>query len=177
MNILVTILIVIAAIIVLLLIAALLTPKQYTVTVSETINQPKQKIFDYIRILKNQEHYSEWLKADPNLKPVITGTDGAVGAIQKWKSDDKNVGEGEQEIKAITDENIEIELRFFKPIEGVCQVVNSVKALSENQSQVTFNFYSFAKFPFNLPSYVFGRKFIIKTQRQNLLNVKAILED
>jgi len=176
MNILVTILIVIAAIVVLLLIAALLTPKRYTVTVSETINQPKEKIFDYIRILKNQEQYSEWLKADPNLNPVITGTDGAVGAIQKWKSEDKNVGEGEQEIKAITEDSIEMELRFFKPIEGVCQVVNTVKSLGGSQSQVTFNFYSFAKFPFNLPSYVIGRKFITKTQQQNLMNVKAIME-
>jgi hypothetical protein len=102
MNILVTILIVIAAVVVLLLIAALLTPKRYTVTVSETINQPQEKIFDYIRILKNQEQYSEWLKADPNLNPVITGTDGTTGAIQKWKSEDKNVGEGEQEINVMS---------------------------------------------------------------------------
>ncbi len=61
----------IAVLIVLLLIVALFVPIKYTVSVSETINQPKQLVYDYVRTLKNQEQYSEWVKADPNLHPEI----------------------------------------------------------------------------------------------------------
>ena len=38
----------IAVLIVLLLIVALFVPKKYTVSVSETINQPKQLVYDYV---------------------------------------------------------------------------------------------------------------------------------
>jgi hypothetical protein len=47
-----------------------------------------------MRIFKNQEQFSEWIKADPNLHPTITGRDGAVGAKQSWNSPVKDVGAG-----------------------------------------------------------------------------------
>lgn len=72
-------------------------------SVSETINKPKQQVYDYVKTLRNQTQYSEWVKADPNLNPEIIGTDGTVGAIQRWDSKNDNIGEdvgqGEQEIK------------------------------------------------------------------------------
>ena len=30
-----------------------------------TINQPKKTVFDYIRMLKNQDNFSVWAKMDP----------------------------------------------------------------------------------------------------------------
>lgn len=83
-------------------IIALFIPRTYTVSVSETINKPKQVVFDYVRILDNQKNYSVWVMVDPDLKSFITGIDGTVGAIQKWNSKIKDVGEGEQEITALT---------------------------------------------------------------------------
>ena len=43
------------ALIMLLLIVALFIPKDYTVSVSTTINQPKAVVFDYVKLVKNQE--------------------------------------------------------------------------------------------------------------------------
>jgi hypothetical protein len=68
------------------LIIALFIPKNVTVSVTETINQPKQVVYDYVRILANQKEYSIWVMADPNLQPEIIGTDGTIGVIQKWNS-------------------------------------------------------------------------------------------
>ena len=76
MKVLKTIGIVILALIAIPLIVAIFVPKSYTVSVAETINVPKQQVYDYVRILDNQKEYSLWVLEDPKLRPVITGTDG-----------------------------------------------------------------------------------------------------
>jgi hypothetical protein len=155
---------------------ALFIPRSYTVSVSETINKPKQVVFDYIRILDNQKNYSVWVMADPNLNPVITGTDGTIGAIQKWNSKIADVGEGEQEIIALTPDRMDLEIRFKRPIEGTSKAADIFKSVSENQTMLTAEFYSHDPYPLNLPSYVFGRKMIKEAQIKNLKNIKRILE-
>ena len=47
------------ALIAVLLIIALFVPKQYTVSVSETINKPKQQVYDYVKTLRNQTQYNK----------------------------------------------------------------------------------------------------------------------
>lgn len=180
MSIVLTILTTIAAIIVLLLLVALILPKHYSVTVSETINKPKKQVYDYISLLTNQTQYSEWLKPDPELRPIVVGTDGTPGAVLKWESlnadKKKNIGSGEQEIKKMDATKIEVELRLIKPMAATCQLVNSFIEKGPDQTVYTVTFYAYAKFPVNLPSYLFGRGFITKTQQQTLRNIKAILE-
>ncbi|MBK7225446.1 MAG: SRPBCC family protein [Saprospiraceae bacterium] len=168
------------ALIAVLLIIALFVPKQYTVSVSETINKPKQQVYDYVKTLRNQTQYSEWVKADPNLNPEIIGTDGTVGAIQRWDSKNDNIGEdvgqGEQEIKNMTEDRIDLELRFKRPFESKANAANIFKAISENSTLITSEFYAKDVYPFNLMSYTFGQSIIKKTQIQNLKNIKQILE-
>lgn len=156
---------------------ALFIPRKYTVSVSETINQPKQVVYDYVRILDNQKQYSVWVMADPNLNPVINGTDGTVGAIQKWNSKIDDVGEGEQEIISLTPDRMDLEIRFKRPFAGTSKAANIFKSVSENQTILTSEFYSNESYPLNLPSYVFGRKMIKKAQVKNLQNIKRILEN
>lgn len=158
------------------LVVALFIPKKYIVSVSELINQPKQVVFDYLRILDNQKNYSVWVMADPDLNPVITGIDGTVGAIQKWNSKISNVGEGEQEIISLTPDRMDLEIRFKRPFKGTSKAANIFKPVSENQTLLTSEFYSNVTYPMNLPSYIFGRKMIEKAQVKNLQNIKRILE-
>lgn len=66
MNILITILLVIAAIIALLLIIALFTKKEYNIHCEIIINAPQQKVFDYIKQLKNWDNFNERAVADPD---------------------------------------------------------------------------------------------------------------
>jgi hypothetical protein len=158
------------------LIVALFVPKSYTISVSETINQPQQMVYDYVRILRNQDKYSVWVMQDPNLKPEIVGEDGKVGAIQKWNSKNNNVGEGEQEITALSPERMDIDLRFIRPFKGEAKAANIFKSVGENQTQLTSEFYSNDKYPFNLMSYFMGRKVITEAQTKNLQNIKHNLE-
>ena len=64
----------------LLLVIALFIPKQYTVSVTETINKPQQEVFDYVKLVKNQEHYSIWVMSDTS-SLSYTGVDGTVGFV------------------------------------------------------------------------------------------------
>lgn len=158
-------------------IIAIFIPKSYTVSVSETINQPHQVVFDFVRMLDNQKYYSVWVMQDPNLNPEIIGTDGTVGAIQKWDSKDEHVGAGEQEITGLTPDRMDLDLRFFRPFESNAKAANIFKPVSGTQTIITSEFYSVDKYPFNLPSYLFGRKMIREAQVKNLQNIKKILEN
>jgi hypothetical protein len=177
MKILKIVLIVIVCLIAIPFIAAIFVPRSYTVSVTETINRPRQEVHDFVRLLDNQRKYSVWIMADPALVPEITGTDGSVGAIQKWNSKLDNVGEGEQEITAITPERIDVTIRFKRPFESTAKAANIFKSVSENQTQVTSEFYSNNSYPMNLPSYLFGRKILQDAELKNLQNIKRILED
>ncbi len=176
MKIIKKILIAIVVIIAIPLIAALFVPKTYTVSVSETISKPKQVVFDYVRILDNQKNYSEWVMADPNSDITIEGTDGTVGATQKWNSKDDNVGEGSQTITALTPDRMDIDLNFIRPFAGHAKAADIFESINENETKVTLEFYSESVYPMNLPSYLFGKKMIAETSAKNLKNLKDILE-
>lgn len=81
MSILLLILLIICGLIALLLIIALIAPKDYNVTRDIIINRPRTEVFNYARMLKNQEKYSVWVMRDPNVQIAYTGTDGTVGAM------------------------------------------------------------------------------------------------
>jgi hypothetical protein len=166
----------ILGLIALLLIVALFVPKQYTISVSTIINKPKQVVYDYAKILKNQEKYSIWLMEDPNLKLVYTGTDGTVGFIQSWNSTNDNVGEGEQQITAMIEgERIDVDLRFKRPFESHQKAANIFETIRPTQTKVIAEFYGNDNYPMNLLSFV-GKKIIEDAEKQNLQNLKTILE-
>jgi len=176
MKILKKILLIIAILIAIPLIVALFLPKTYTVSVSETINQPLDVVYDYVRILDHQKDYSVWVMEDPNLVPEIIGEDGTVGAIQRWNSEMDGVGEGEQEITILSPDRIEVELRFKRPFESTAKAANIFKSISDNQTEIISEFYGNDPYPMNLMGYLFARKIIGDAQKKNLQNIKKILE-
>lgn len=176
MKILVTILLILAAIIILLLIVAMLIKKDFSLQKQVIINKPKQEVFDYLKMIKNQEQYSVWVMKDPAVKIIYTGTDGTVGFTSAWQSNDKNVGVGEQEIKNINEgENMEVEIQFKKPFEGTNWSRTSVSTETNGETKVTTLFYGRNKFPMNIMN-LFMDKMVGKDIQQNLENMKRNLE-
>jgi hypothetical protein len=172
MKILKKILIGLAAFIALLLIIAVFIPTTYTVSVSTTINKPQKEVYDYVKLIKNQEYYSIWVMQDTNIVMTYTGIDGTVGFTAHWIS--KEMGEGEQQITKVDGERVDVDLRF-KGHEGEQKAATIVKALSENQTHVTNEFYGNNPYPWNLMCFV-GKMFITDAQTKNMANLKAILE-
>lgn len=88
------VLIVLGIIIAIPLIAALFVKSDYAVAESVIIDKPKAEVFDYIKHLKNQDTYSKWGTMDPDMIKTYRGTDGTVGFVSAWESDDDSVGVG-----------------------------------------------------------------------------------
>ncbi|MFD1817141.1 Polyketide cyclase / dehydrase and lipid transport [Pseudarcicella hirudinis] len=164
-------------IVALLLIIALVAPKDYTVERSVTINKPKTEVFNYLKLLKNQDNWSVWAKIDPAMKKTYSGTDGTVGFISAWEGND-DVGKGEQEIKKITEgERIDFELRFIKPFEATSPVFMTTQSISDNQTKVTWSMSGNMPYPMNLMLLFMNmEKQIGGDFETGLNNLKGILE-
>ena len=92
-------------IIALALIIAMFVKKEYSVERSMAISRSKQEVFEYVRYLKNQDQFSVWAKIDPAMKKEYRGTDGTVGFVSGWASENKQAGRGKQEIAKIWKED------------------------------------------------------------------------
>lgn len=178
MKILKKILLGIVGIIVLLLIIAVFVKKEYAVEREVTINKPKQEVFDYVKMVKNQDNYSVWNQKDPNSKKSATGTDGTVGFIYAWDSDNKDVGKGEQEIKKISEgERVDFELRFERPFKATDNAYMTTEDAGENQTKVRWGFNGKMPYPMNLfLLFMDMDKMLGGDLQSGLDNLKTILE-
>ncbi len=151
MKILKIFIIVIIIIVAIPMVAAFFVENDYAVEREITIDKPVQEVFDYIKYLKNQDNYSKWAKMDPEMEKNYTGTDGEVGFISAWNSDNEDVGKGEQEILKIADgERVDYELRFFEPFEATEKAYIITKSMGENETQVVWGFKGHMDYPMNL---------------------------
>jgi uncharacterized protein YndB with AHSA1/START domain len=141
----------IIGIIVLILIVAAVSPKDYAVEREITINKPISEVFNYIKYLKNQDNYSVWAGMDPNMKKTFRGTDGEVGFVSAWESDNKDVGKGEQEIMKIDEGNrIDFELRFMEPFEATDDAYMVTQEVAPTITKVKWGFSGSMDYPMNL---------------------------
>jgi len=176
MNILITILLVVAGIIALLLIIALFMKREHYVKREIIINAPRQKVFDYVRLLKNQDRFNKHAMAGPDRNREYKGTDGTVGFIYAWKGN-KNAGEGEKEIKNIIEgERIETEIRFVKPMAATACIIMETESLSDDQTKVYWSNAGTLKYPINIMIPMM-EKMLPNEMDSSLSTLKNILEN
>lgn len=157
------------------LVIAVFLPKHYDITVKETINAPQAKVLGYLATMGKQTEWSEWVKADPNMKKSIEGIDGTVGAKYSWAGN-SDVGSGSQTITALTNNRIEMDLEFIEPMAGTAKYSTVLNSSDSTKTEVVTTFSADAAWPMNLMSVLVGKPMIEKTTTQNLKNVKEILE-
>jgi hypothetical protein len=173
------ILIPVVAIILVVLIIAAFVKKNYAVEREIIIEKPRYYVFNFVKLLKNQNLYSKWANMDPDMKKEFHGTDGTVGFVSAWESKDKHVGKGEQEITKIEDgKRVDYEIRFLEPFKSTSPAYMSTDSLSVNQTLVKWGFSGKMSYPMNI-MLVFmdmetsiGNDFYI-----GLKNLKQILEN
>jgi hypothetical protein len=143
---------------------------------SITINKNSRLVFDYLKITRNQDNFSVWNMADPNMKKSHKGIDGTTGFIYSWDSTVKNVGAGEQEITAIEDgKSIDYTIKFFRPMQNTGKIKFQIISLGDERTSVVWLFDSPSKFPMSLFSPIF-KKMLGKDLEKGLINLKGILE-
>lgn len=176
MNIIIISLLAVAGIITLLLIMALFMKKEHYVKREIIINAPVQKVFDFLKLLKNQEKFNNWAKTDADRKEEFTGTDGTVGYIYAW-SGNKKAGEGQKEIKHIIEgKRIETEIRFTKPMAVTAVVIMDTESLQDGKTKVYLTNAGMLKYPLNL-FIPMAEKNFAKDIDTSLATLKQILEE
>ncbi len=157
-------------------VAALFLKKSFVIERELTINRPKQEVFEYIKQLKNQEKYSKWTMMDPKAKITYRGTDGAVGSIMAWESDNPDVGKGEQEIKKIVDgERMDVEIRIREPFQSTDPAYTATETISDQKTKVKSVYFGKMPYPMNLLC-LFVEDKIGQDMQTNLTNLKNVLE-
>ena len=175
MSIVITILLVLAGIIALLLLIALFMKKQHYVNREIIISAPRQKVFDYVRFLKNQDEFNKHAMVAPDRKREFKGTDGTVGYVYSW-SGDKNAGVGEKEIMNIIEgKRIETEIRFVKPMRATATIIIETESLSDDQTRVSWSNAGTLIYPLNIMIPMM-EKHVAKDMGTSLSTLKNILE-
>lgn len=169
----------VVALIAVVAILSFVAPKDFKVEREVTINKPKAEVFAYLKMLKNQNEWGPWYKKDPSMKMDSRGTDGTVGYVSSWNSTNNEVGEGEQEIKKITEgERIDTQLRFKRPFESTSDAYMITEAVGDNQTKVKWGFSGSMPRPMNVMLLMMDMdKEVGKDFDEGLANLKTILEE
>lgn len=173
----INVLLVIASLIAILFTIAFFAPKNYALSREIIIDAPPSLVFNYLRQLKNQDHFSKWVMTDPEMEKSYRGTDGSVGFVYAWDGN-KKAGKGEQEIMQIREnEFLDIEVRFEKPFRSVAKTPFTVIPSGTGQSKVIWGMSSRMNYPMNLMLlFVSMETMLGKSMEESLQILKGILE-
>jgi len=78
----------------------MILPRQVSVTRSIEIDAPVDKIFPHINSLKQMAEWSPWMGRDPAMEVSYNQVEAGEGAVMEWASEQRDVGNGRQEIVA-----------------------------------------------------------------------------
>jgi uncharacterized protein YndB with AHSA1/START domain len=160
----------------LVLLTALFIKKEYKVERVIIIDQPVERVFDYILYLNHQHNYNKWWMADPHVKLELKGKDGTIGYIVCWDSFNNQLGKGEQEIKSIdVNHRIDFEIRFIRPFSNIAQVYMTTEPITDDITRFKWGFIGKNKFPLTLMNPLMD-KLIGKDLAKSAANLKEILE-
>ncbi|WCL48764.1 SRPBCC family protein [Leptospira sp. GIMC2001] len=159
-------------------VVAIFTAKEYSVERSIIINKPKSEVFEFLKLLKNQDQFSVWASMDPGMTKEYKGEDGKVGFVSSWASENPDVGRGEQEILAIIPgERIDYELRFFEPFESKDKAYFKLETSEDNSTKVIWGFDGKMSYPANLMLMIMDFESILGEDfEQGLNNLKTVLK-
>lgn len=168
------VLLVLGVMVVIPLVMAVFVDREYEVEREIIIDKPKAEVFDFVRYLKNQDHYNKWVKMDPQMKKDFSGTDGSVGCIYYW--DGEKAGKGEQKITSVVEgERMDAEIHFIKPFEGMAQTHMTTEEVAPGQTKVTWGMKGESQYPMNFMN-LFMDSMLGADIKESLTMLKAVLE-
>jgi effector-binding domain-containing protein len=141
------ILIVIASLIAIVLVLGLIAPKKFHVERSAEIKAPAEIVLNTVKSLKAMDSWSPWAELDPNMKVEFSGTDGEVGSVSSWEGNEQ-VGKGSQEITAISENRVDVHLKFIEPFESESMCYYQISSNGDVTS-ITWGMDGDHDFPFN----------------------------
>lgn len=140
---------ILGGLVLLIVVLMLIAPKEANLERSIEANVSQEFAFQHLRSLKNFDVWSPWGARDPKMERGYKGAEGEIGSIAWWKGN-KDVGEGEQEVKVLRpNDYIETELRFLKPFKAVNKSYWKIEAKG-SATKVTWGFHAKFSMPMNI---------------------------
>lgn len=171
--------ILIVSIIALVLIIALFVEKEYDINRSIIVKKSQSEVFNFVKPLENLDKFAVWQKKDPNIIQSFIGEPGEIGSIYTWSSKLEDVGQGEQEIKSIIEnEKIVCELRFKSPNEMIAESYMTTSSTdNSSETKVVWGIKGGSAYPWNFFMLFFDLDAQIGPDLQEGLdNLKVVLE-
>ncbi len=169
--------VVVAGLAVIIAVLHFMSPPEFKVERQIIINKPKAEVFAFLKSLKNEQKWSPWAKKDPNMSMTYRGVDGTVGSVSAWAGN-KEVGEGEQEVKNIIEgDRIDLELRFKKPMENTGTAYFITETIEPSQTRVRWGMIGQSHFPANIICLIINmKKMLADTFDDGLNQLKKVME-
>ncbi len=163
------------AFVILILAAGLLLPSKTQVERSSLIHATPSAVFMYLNDFRKFNLWSPWAKLDPNTQYTFSGPDQGVDAKMEWRSEHRNVGNGQQQIiVSQPDRRVQTALNFGDM--GAAYATFDLVATGAD-TRVTWSFDQ--DHGYNILGRYFGLmmdKFIGADYEQGLVNLKSIVE-
>lgn len=155
----------------------LFASKSFDMERSIVINAPKEAVFSHVQYLEKHDAWSPWREYDPDMKTVLTGTDGTVGATSSWDGND-DVGKGSQTLTKVQPYDlVEAKLVFLEPFESSADAYFILSDAGNGATKVTWGFRSPMPFPFNIMGLFMNmEKEIGADYEKGLAKLKALVE-
>jgi hypothetical protein len=170
-----TVLLIIASFVGLMFVVAYFMRRKHSEQCSIMIEATNAEVFNFVKLVSNQEAFNKHAQAGTDRQKTFTGTDGTVGFIYAWKGS-KEAGQGEKEIIAIEEgRRIETEIRFVKPMVVNSRKVMETTALPDGKTHVNWSNSGTLKYPLNL-LIPFMEKSVTKDMQESLMILKELLE-
>ncbi len=110
----------------------------YDVSRTKTIKAPIQVVYNKVNDFKTWSSWSPWLGKDPTTELIYGENTSGKGATHSWKSNHKDVGEGNMEtVEVIANESITQKITFIKPWESQSDIYWTFKTVDEG-TEVTW---------------------------------------
>ena len=123
-----------------LVIVGFFLPKQYSVTRTVVIQAPAETIFESVNNFRMWAHWSPWHNIDSTTQIQYGGPISDVGSSMSWKSENKKVGSGRQEI-TINEPNTYIKIAlFFSGWDKPSHAIWTFKPITKNETSVTWSY-------------------------------------
>lgn len=150
------------------LIIALFVSREFEAKSTVIIDKPNEEVFDYVRMVGNQENFGVWFAMDPEIKTTSKGVDGTEGFVFSWESD--VVGNGTQTITRLVERDSIISLLDFgfgEPARGYFHL----EELEDDKTEVTWGIQGTSPYPFNLMSLFMDFNKDFETGTRELKNI------
>ena len=166
-------------IVIVILAMGLAMKNEYVTSRDIIINKPKAEVYDYIKMLRNQNQYSYYNRKDPDTIKSYSGTDGEVGFTYTFSSKLNTIGSGTQTIvKLVEGESMTCNILFVKPTKLESRAEISLTAIDAQTTKVTWTFTSNYKFPLNIIIYFLDLEKLIGTDiASSLVTLKEKLKN